>query len=186
MKESKKRFPVIRVSEESEFESDIDTFSDGSNDEDFTEVQIGRLIKNRAREPLDLVLVVANTTSIDNATKPVFYKMKSQERCVKCLGDHGTTGCIRNKDTDRPLAWGAGAAGGCARAAVGVAPRACRTRHGAAVASRPLTAGTRHTSRRARRPTPQMMCQRGNESVLLTLECSDSSAVYEAALARPA
>ncbi|GBP70011.1 Nucleic-acid-binding protein from transposon X-element [Eumeta japonica] len=27
-----------------------------------------------------------------------------QARCVKCLGDHGTTACTRNKDTDGPLA----------------------------------------------------------------------------------
>ncbi|GBP66983.1 hypothetical protein EVAR_49958_1 [Eumeta japonica] len=67
-------------------------------------VQSERQITNCAREPLDLVLVTANTTSIDNATKRIFYNVKARVRCVKCLGDHGTTVCTRNKDTDVPHA----------------------------------------------------------------------------------
>ncbi|GBP69392.1 hypothetical protein EVAR_54811_1 [Eumeta japonica] len=102
---------------------------------------IERRITNCTREPLDLVLVTANTTSIDKATKRMFYNVKTEcsltrikveqhhkksiqgqffncqlyghssiicyqrVRCVKCLGDHGTTACTRNKDTDGPPAY---------------------------------------------------------------------------------
>ncbi|GBP95099.1 Nucleic-acid-binding protein from transposon X-element [Eumeta japonica] len=102
-------------------------------------VQSVRRITNRAREPLDLVLVTANT-GIDQETKRSFYRIKAvcslsgikveqphkksipgqcfncqmyghsskncfqRARCVKCLGDHGTAACTRNKDTDGPPA----------------------------------------------------------------------------------
>ncbi|GBP82703.1 hypothetical protein EVAR_64591_1 [Eumeta japonica] len=101
-------------------------------------VQSVRWITNHAREPLDLVLVTSNTTSLDNATKRSFYNIKAicsltaikveqphkksipgqcfnsqlyghsskncflRVRCVKCLGDHGTAACARNKDSDGP------------------------------------------------------------------------------------
>ncbi|GBP81418.1 hypothetical protein EVAR_59420_1 [Eumeta japonica] len=103
-------------------------------------IQSVHRITNRACEPLDLVLVTANTTSIDNATKRTFFNITSvcsltgikveqphkkripgqcfdcqlyghpsknyyqRARCVKCLGDHGTTACTHNKDTDGPSA----------------------------------------------------------------------------------
>ncbi|GBP93651.1 hypothetical protein EVAR_66721_1 [Eumeta japonica] len=66
-------------------------------------VQSVRRITNRVREPLDLVLVTANT-DIDTATKRCFYHIKGRARYVKCLGDHGTAACTRNKDTDGPPA----------------------------------------------------------------------------------
>ncbi|GBP20747.1 hypothetical protein EVAR_14472_1 [Eumeta japonica] len=77
-------------------------------------VQSVRRITNRAREPLDLVLITSNTTSIDNATKRQCFNGKlyghsskncyQRVRCVKCLGNHGTTASTRNKDTDGPPA----------------------------------------------------------------------------------
>ncbi|GBP18270.1 hypothetical protein EVAR_9113_1 [Eumeta japonica] len=73
-------------------------------------VQSLRRITNHTREPLDIALVTANTTSVHNATKRQcfncqFYEHSSKNcyqraRCVKCLGDHGTAACTRNKDTD--------------------------------------------------------------------------------------
>ncbi|GBP07918.1 Nucleic-acid-binding protein from transposon X-element [Eumeta japonica] len=101
-------------------------------------VQSVRRITNCVREPLDLVLVTANT-GIDTATKRA-YRTKAvcslsgikveqphkksipgqcfncqlyghsskncfqRARCLKCLGDHGTAACTRNKDTDGPPA----------------------------------------------------------------------------------
>ncbi|GBP63496.1 hypothetical protein EVAR_49549_1 [Eumeta japonica] len=67
-------------------------------------VQSVRRITNRAREWLDFVLVTANTRFVDNAIKRALYNTKSRARYVKCLGDHGTTACTRNKDTDGPTA----------------------------------------------------------------------------------
>ncbi|GBP25798.1 hypothetical protein EVAR_94817_1 [Eumeta japonica] len=55
-------------------------------------------ITNRAREPLDLVLVSANTPAVDNATKRELLIIKA------CLGDHGTVTRKRNKKTDGPPA----------------------------------------------------------------------------------
>ncbi|GBP72890.1 hypothetical protein EVAR_57437_1 [Eumeta japonica] len=67
-------------------------------------VQSVRRITNRAREPLNLVLVTDNTTSVDSATKRAFFNIKSRVRFVKCLGDHATIASTHNKDTDGPSA----------------------------------------------------------------------------------
>ncbi|GBP51799.1 Retrovirus-related Pol polyprotein from transposon TNT 1-94 [Eumeta japonica] len=78
-------------------------------------VQSVHWITNRAREPLDLVLVTANSPVIDNATKRDFFKIKTlnehsskncfqKARCNKCLGDYGTTAYTFIKEIDGPPA----------------------------------------------------------------------------------
>ncbi|GBP43907.1 hypothetical protein EVAR_41763_1 [Eumeta japonica] len=68
-------------------------------------VQSVRRITDHAREAQDLVLVTSNTIATDNATKHSFFNIKVRARCVKCLGDHGSAACTRNKETDGPPAY---------------------------------------------------------------------------------